>query len=219
MTSSEIAGDENRRKIMGSHLFGEPAKPQPPEVQRPQQQQNSYFPRYQQKQRPQEIPVQNVSYVPQYNPQSYVPNMLPNVPKIDVIPQPAPLPSLQPFPDFHFEAAKAPESFDLGVQPRQISTNFTPTKLQMNTLDQMRKMREDIYRENTAFGDRLNNLFTAQQQQRPLFKPIPPPQQQQQQPMQLPTISIQQDKMKSEEAQQIPTSTEFLMPDGTPFKD
>ena len=116
MTDSEIAGDENRRKVMGSHLFGDPEKH--PRVQ-PELSKNqnsgppaAFFPRYSnpnpiQRNSNPEPPPQNTSYVPQYNGPVYVPTAR-TAPKIDVIPQPAPLPTLQPFPDFHFDSVKPP---------------------------------------------------------------------------------------------------------------
>ena len=225
MTDSEIAGDENRRKVMGSHLFGDPEKH--PRVQ-PEltKNQNSgppaaFFPKYsnpnpiQRNNNPEPV-VQNTSYVPQYNGPVYVPNSRVIPPKIDVLPQPAPLPTLQPFPDFHFDSVKPPESFDLGVQPRQIQTKFTPQKLPLNSIDQMRKMREDIYRENTAFNDRFKNIMSSQQQQRNQFayKNISKP------PSSIPQqTSVQMPSIDTIGGPGFQTSTEFLMPDGTPFQE
>ena len=153
--------------------------------------------------------------MPQYNSSVYIPQSRPFAPKIDVLPPPAPLPTLQPFPDFHFDTVRPPESFDLGIQPRQITTNFTPQKLSLNSVDQMRKMRDDIYRENATFSDRFKSIMTSEQNQRPSFnfKPIYKPS------SSIPQSTPQINSIDPIGGPGFQTQTEFLMPDGTPFQE
>lgn len=222
-SQSEIAGEENRRKVLGSTIFGDEPYG------------NTKQTKYQQKQdinRNQNSDPSlnsnlkhNIYATESHNYQHHLPVLqnkaaMSNVPKVDVLLPPKQLPSMQALPEFSFDNSKLSSTFDLNMKPKMRSIrSFTPSKLPLNSLNEIRKIRECLQHDFVNINDRLRkiNVDNLTKMQQMNFN--------------VPNLnfgmSLQQNHINQlqQMIDQIPpspgpsfsTHSEFVLPDGKPF--
>ncbi|EAY12811.1 hypothetical protein TVAG_221640 [Trichomonas vaginalis G3] len=196
---------ENKKKVMASHIFGGDEGKSPRVIPKPQY--NNYQPQkvnnnrvsypqpdkyqYQQARMQYEQQQRNLN---QYN---FVIPPRAQMPIIEDIPPPIPLPSLTPFPNIPFDSKI---DTNLGIEKREIQFNFTPIGLPRDGVDALQRVRSEMEKNELRFDYNLKSI-------------VPEVQNVQQSPKK--QMNIPQQRQKSSE--NIPTNSQFIMPDGSVF--
>lgn len=164
---------ENRKKIMGSNLFGD-RRESPRRRPQAQEAQHEIRP---------PPPVIEKSEYEQVR-KSYDPGkgyqrfnfLIPpktNVPKIENVPPRLPLPVMQPFPEVKLETHNEKPRFDMGIKALKYENNFKLVKMPLRGIDDLHKIKEEINLSNIEFAFKLNQLFSTRKNMQ--FEPNQPP--------------------------------------------
>lgn len=168
---------DNKKKVMASHIFGGEPEPCPRQVRPPPQNQQQNQSNYNQVRYSYPNPERaraeqaRIQYETQQNLNQYNFVIPPRaqMPVIEDIPPPMPLPSITPFPDLTIDTKV---NTDLGIENRQIQYNFTPINMSKDEINALRKLRADLDKEKSRFDYNLKNIVPEQAE-----KPNPQPKQ------------------------------------------
>lgn len=199
----EVLVGENRKKILGSSIFGESPEPLSPQSrQRPPQAKYEYSskqPAVAPPQQPYQQTFRRLSprnYDNEYEQPQAFSHLSP------INPPPA-LQPLTPFPDFHLNIFPQINPIDLGVRPKTNPTDIKLTKAQMTAGPQFQKIRDELAHDQMVYIDQLKKL-------------------QQEEPLKIQNYQLNQfiapQPVAQESTYNIPqftTKSEFVFPDGS----
>jgi hypothetical protein len=143
------------------------------------------------------------------------------------------IPSLTPFPDFSMDVGRIGGGFDLGVKPRGSTTAEKPArKLNFQTSDQMKNLRQELERDFNEFSARIKKLsvneplkldpveFPEKPFRSPeVSEPREVPSLQQQLPPGRALTMESHQQVQQDEGPGFSTTSQFLLPDGSIYVD
>lgn len=195
MNDPNALTDQNKQRIMKSHLFDEEnetttVKPPPKTHDSAYKSQYTPSPRATQHNYTPTLNTRNQQYAYQ--------NSTPTkqiIKQIDPIPPTPPLPNIVPFPDFKFEPLNKLERPDIAFN----KNNDINSTIDTSSLIVLGSLREKMSKESAEFAERMKNLIIYEQQPSNSF-----------------TRSMNMSGTLNG-SQKLTVEGEFIMPNGTPF--